>query len=109
MLGLPKNVTITSEETREALAENVTSICDTIRAVLEATPPELSADIIEKGVVMTGGGSMLHGLDKVITARTGVPAYLADDPISCVALGTGKALEHFEMRDDHLVVLKKVM
>ncbi|HYF93346.1 MAG TPA: rod shape-determining protein [Symbiobacteriaceae bacterium] len=109
MAGLPKNVTISSAETREALAEHVTSICDTIRSVLEATPPELAADIIEKGVVMTGGGSMLHGLDKVITARTGVPAYLADDPVSCVALGTGKALEHFEMQDDHLVVLKKIM
>jgi rod shape-determining protein MreB and related proteins len=109
MVGLPKNVQITSAETREALAEHVTAICDTIRSVLEATPPELSADIIEKGVVMTGGGSMLHGLDKVITARTGVPAYLADDPVSCVALGTGKALEQFEMRDDHLVILKKLM
>ncbi|HWI65835.1 MAG TPA: rod shape-determining protein [Symbiobacteriaceae bacterium] len=109
MHGLPKNVKITSAETREALAEHVTAICDTIRSVLEATPPELSADIIEKGVVMTGGGSMLHGLDKMITARTGVPAYLADDPVSCVALGTGKALESFEMKDDHLVVLKKIM
>lgn len=109
MTGLPKNVTITSEETREALAENVTAICDTIRTVLEATPPELSADIIEKGVVMTGGGAMLHGLDKVITARTGVPAYLAEDPVSCVALGTGLALEQYEMKDDHLVVLKRVM
>ncbi|HLN64517.1 MAG TPA: rod shape-determining protein MreB [Symbiobacteriaceae bacterium] len=107
--GLPKNIIISSAETREALAEHVTSICDTIRSVLEATPPELAADIIEKGVVMTGGGAMLHGLDKVITARTGVPAYLADDPVSCVALGTGKALERFEMADDHLVVLKKIM
>ena len=109
MVGLPKNIRITSEETREALAEHVTAICDTVRSVLEATPPELSADIIEKGMVLTGGGAMLHGLDKVITARTGVPAYLADDPVSCVALGTGKALENFEMRDDHLVVLKKLM
>jgi len=109
MTGLPRNVSITSAETREALAEHVMAICDTVRSVLEATPPELSADIIERGVVMTGGGSMLHGLDKVITSKTGVPAYLADDPVSCVALGTGKALEHFEMQDDHLVVLKKIM
>jgi rod shape-determining protein MreB len=109
MTGLPRNVQITSAETREALAEDVMAICDKIHSVLEATPPELAADIIEKGVVMTGGGSMLHGLDKVITARTGVPAYLADDPVSCVALGTGKALEHFDMQDDHLVVLKKIM
>lgn len=109
MAGLPKTVTITSEETREALGECVVSICDTIRAVMEATPPELAADIIERGVVMTGGGAMLHGLDKVISARTGVPAYLADDPVSCVALGTGKALESFDLKDDHLVVLKKLM
>lgn len=109
MSGLPKNVTIDSAETREALSDLVTAICDTIRAVLEATPPELSADIIEKGMVMTGGGAMLHGLDKVITSKTGVPAYLADDPVSCVALGTGIALENYEMQDDYLVVLKKIM
>ncbi|MFZ5826671.1 MAG: rod shape-determining protein MreB, partial [Bacillota bacterium] len=109
MSGLPKNITMTSEEAREALAEHVTAICDTIKSVLEATPPELAADIIERGMVMTGGGAMLNGLDKVITARTGVPAYLAEDPISCVALGTGKALENFELRDDHIVVLRRIM
>lgn len=109
MSGLPKNVTIDSSETREALSDLVTAICDTIRAVLEATPPELSADIMEKGMVMTGGGAMLHGLDKVITSKTGVPAYLADDPVSCVALGTGIALENYQMQDDYLVVLKKIM
>ncbi len=109
MTGLPKNVRVNSAETREAMAECVTAICDTIRAVLEATPPELSADIIEKGMVMTGGGAMLHGLDRVITTKTGVPCYLADDPVSCVALGTGIALENYEMNDDHLVVLKKLM
>jgi rod shape-determining protein MreB len=109
MTGLPKNVVMTSAEVRESLTESVTSICEVIRSVLEATPPELSADIIEKGVIMTGGGAMLHGLDKVITAETGVPAYLAEDPVSCVALGTGKALEMFDMRDNHLVILKKIM
>lgn len=109
MTGLPKTVVMTSAEVRESLAESVTSICEVIRSVLEATPPELSADIIEKGVIMTGGGAMLHGLDKVITAETGVPAYLAEDPVSCVALGTGKALELFDMRDNHLIILKKIM
>lgn len=109
MAGLPKTVQISSAETREALAEHVEAICGTIRSVLEATPPELSADIVERGIVMTGGGSMLHGLDQVVAAQTGVPAILAPDPVSCVALGTGKALENFEMRDDHLVVLKKLM
>lgn len=109
MTGLPKNIKLNSAETREALADQVTSICDTIQTVLEATPPELSADIIEKGMVMTGGGAMLHGLDRVITSKTGVPCSLAEDPVSCVALGTGIALENFEMQDDHLVVLKRLM
>lgn len=109
MAGLPKNVTLRSEETREALADAVNAICDTVRAVLEATPPELTADIIQKGICMTGGGSLLHGLDTVITQRTGVPCYVAEDPVSCVAKGTGMALEHFEMGEDHLVILKRVM
>jgi rod shape-determining protein MreB len=109
MSGLPKNLTITSEETRGALSECVLSICDTIKSVLEATPPELAADIIDRGIILTGGGAMLHGLDKVITTATGVLAFLANDPISCVALGTGKALENFTMGDGHLVVLKKIM
>lgn len=109
MTGLPKNASITSAETREALTDYVAAIGDSIRTVLEATPPELAADIIEKGMVMTGGGAMLHGLDKVIFSKTGVPAYLAEDPISCVALGTGIALEHYEMQDEYLVVLKKIL
>jgi rod shape-determining protein MreB len=109
MHGLPKSVQINSAEVREALGDYVNAICDTIKTVLESTPPELSADIIQQGVIMTGGGAMLHGLDLVIAARTGVPTYLADNPVSCVALGTGKALERFEMRDDHLIVLKKIM
>lgn len=109
MTGLPKNITITSEETTEALSELVTAICDAIKSVLEATPPELAADIMERGMVMTGGGSLLHGFDKVISAATGVPCYVADDPVSCVALGTGKVLEQYELKDDHLVVLHRVM
>jgi rod shape-determining protein MreB len=109
MSGLPKNVRITSRETADALEELVTAICDTVKSVLEQTPPELTSDIIDKGIVMTGGGAMLHGLDQVISQRTGVPAYLADEPVHCVALGTGKALENFETNEDHLVVLKRVM
>jgi len=108
MTGLPKTITITSEETREALADSVEAICDAIKTVLESTPPELAADIIDTGVIMTGGGALLHGLDKVISSRTGVPAYVAEDPVSCVAKGTGVALEHFEMRDDHLVPVKRL-
>lgn len=109
MSGLPKNVTISSADTREALADLVSAICDTIRSVLETTPPELAADIIDQGIVMTGGGAMLHGLDQVITQETGVPAFLANDPVSCVALGTGKAIEGYTLRDDHLVVLNRII
>lgn len=107
--GLPKTITITSAETREALEENIMAICDTIRTVLEATPPELSADIVDKGIMMTGGGAMLHGLDQVISSVTGVPTYLAEDPVSAVAIGTGKVLDHYEMKDGHLVILHKLM
>lgn len=109
MSGLPKNVAITSAETREALSELVQAICDTVKSVLESTPPELAADIIDQGIVMTGGGAMLHGLDKVISEQTGVPTFLAPDPISCVALGTGKAIEGYTLQDDHLVILNRVI
>lgn len=107
--GLPKTIRITSEETFEAMSEPITAIVDVIRSVLERTPPELSADIMDKGMVLTGGGSLLNGLDQLLSHQTGVPVHLADDPLSCVALGTGKALESFETYQDHLVVLKRVM
>ena len=107
--GLPKNVRITSRETYEALQEPVTAIVDAIKSVLERTPPELAADIVDHGLVLTGGGSMLRGLDRLVAEETGIPAHLAEDPMSCVALGTGKALESYETLQDHLVVLRKVM
>ncbi len=107
--GLPKNVRITARETHEALLEPVTAIVDAIKSVLERTPPELAADIMDRGLVLTGGGAMLRGLDRLIAEETGIPAHLAEDPMSCVALGTGKALESFETLQDHLVVLRKVM
>lgn len=109
MTGLPKTITFTSAESRLALAEPVGSIVQTVKSVLEQTPPELTADIHEKGICMTGGGSLLHGLDQLIAEQTGVPAYVADDPTSCVALGTGIALERFETMEDHLQVLHRVM
>lgn len=109
MEGLPKTIRVTSSETREALQETVTAICQTVKNVLEQTPPELTADIYDRGICMTGGGALLHGLDQLITRHTGVPCYVADDPTSCVAMGTGKALESFEALEDHLVVLKRVM
>ena len=94
--GLPKNLEVSSEEMREALKEAVSLIAGCAHSVLEKTPPELSADIADKGIVMTGGGSLLKGLDKLIQEITKVPVYLAEDPISCVALGTGKVLDYVD-------------
>jgi len=97
--GLPKNITVSSEEMREALSDTVNSIADCTHAVLEKTPPELAADIADKGIIMTGGGSLLNGLDKLIANVTKVPVYVAEEPVSCVALGTGKALEYLDKID----------
>lgn len=91
--GLPKNVTINTAEISGALQESVNDIVACVRRVLEGTPPELAADIMDHGIVLTGGGSLLYGLDKIIRKETNIPATLADDPLSCVAIGTGKALE----------------
>ncbi len=90
--GLPKLITISSEEIREALSEPVNQILESVRLTLERIPPELSADLIERGIVMAGGGSLLKGLDKLIAEDTGLPVHIADDPITAVALGTGKVL-----------------
>lgn len=98
--GLPKTIEVNSDEMLEALSEPVSAIADAVHSVLERTPPELSADISDRGIVMTGGGSLLSGLDKLISKRTGIPVYVADDAISCVAIGTGKALEHIDLLDD---------
>ncbi|MDR3592270.1 MAG: rod shape-determining protein [Negativicutes bacterium] len=105
--GLPKTMRIGSTETREALAEPISLIVECVKTVLEKTPPELAADIVDRGIVMTGGGSMLHGLDRLISQETGIPTYLAEDPLSCVALGTGKALESLEAIQDSLTTIKK--
>jgi len=91
--GLPRTVHVSSEEIREALAEPVTQIVERVKAVLEQTPPELSADIIERGIWLTGGGALLRGMDKLLSAATDIPVYVAEDPLSCVAIGTGRALE----------------
>lgn len=97
--GLPKNIDVTSSEMREALQEAVNAIADCTHSVLEKTPPELAADIADKGIVMTGGGSLLNGLDKLIQEVTHVPVYVAEDPVSCVALGTGKVLDYIDKLD----------
>ncbi|MDN5325479.1 MAG: rod shape-determining protein MreB [Moorella sp. (in: firmicutes)] len=90
--GLPKTVNITSLEIFTALQEPVQQIVGAVKEVLEQTPPELAADLVNKGIVMTGGGSLIRGIDVLLSEETGLPVHIADDPISCVALGTGKAL-----------------
>ncbi len=90
--GLPKTLSVTSEEIREALAEPVSTIVDTIRVTLERCPPELSADLVDRGLILAGGGALLHGLDKLVAEETGLPVHLADDPLSAVAEGTGVVL-----------------
>lgn len=94
--GLPRTVQISQFQVAEALEESVKSIIQAVRSILEQTPPELAADIMDKGIVMTGGGSLLTGLSDRIAAETGIPVRLADDPVSCVALGTGKVLEDID-------------
>ena len=93
MDGLPKNIEISSEEIREALADPVNQILDAVRATLEKTPPELAADIIDKGIMLTGGGALLRGLDKLIAGETKIPVLIAEKPLDCVVDGTGICLE----------------
>lgn len=100
--GLPKNLEITSSEINEALKEPVNAIIDSIKYTLEKTPPELASDIMDRGIMLTGGGALLHGLDKLIHQETGMPVSIAERPLDCVALGTGKVLDEIE-------TLKKVL
>ena len=95
--GLPKTITITSGEVTEAIVEPLAAIASTVRAVLEKTPPELASDIIDRGIVMTGGGSLLRNVDRFLTGETGVPCHVAEDPLACVAIGAGKALEQYNI------------
>jgi rod shape-determining protein MreB len=90
--GLPKSINVTSREVMEAIEEPVSSIVEAVKSVLERTPPELAADIIDRGVLLTGGGALLRGVDELLAKATGMPVKVADDPISCVAIGTGKAV-----------------
>ncbi|PKR79122.1 rod shape-determining protein [Halalkalibacillus sediminis] len=94
--GLPKTVTITNEEMVSALRESVSMIVELVKQTLESAPPELAADIIDRGIVLTGGGALLRHLDEVISEDTEMPVFIAENPLDCVAIGTGKALEHIE-------------
>ena len=91
--GLPKNVTIHADEVREALADSVMTVVDAIKETLELTPPELAADIIDRGIMLTGGGALLKGLDRRVSQETGLPVHVAERPLDCVVEGTGKSLE----------------
>lgn len=97
--GLPNTITISSEEIEEALKENIRLIVHHTKSILEQTPPELSADIIDKGIVLTGGGSLLDGLDRVLTKELDIPVYIAENPLTCVAEGTGIMLENLDLID----------
>lgn len=98
--GLPQTITITSEEIDDALSDSVNEIIRAIKQVLENTPPELSADIINKGIVVTGGGAMLEGLDELLRRELNVPIYIAESPLTCVAAGTGKMLENLNLIEE---------
>jgi len=95
--GLPKTITITSSEVTEAIAEPLAAIMNVVRAVLERTPPELSSDIIDRGIAVLGGGAMLRNVDRMLTQETGVPCYVTEDPISRVAVGAGRALDNIHI------------
>lgn len=98
--GLPKTIQVSSSEIMEALEEPVSAIVDAVHSVLERTPPELSADISDRGIVMTGGGSLVYGFDKLLQQKTGIDVFIAEDAISCVALGTGKVLDNLEILEE---------
>jgi rod shape-determining protein MreB len=95
--GLPRTIKLTSTEVTDALAEPLSAIAATVKAVLEKTPPELASDIIDRGMVMAGGSSLLRNLDRFLTQQTGVPSHVAEDPIICTALGAGRGLEHLPL------------
>lgn len=98
--GLPKTVQVTSDETMDALIEPANQIINSLHSVLERTPPELAADIYERGIILTGGGALLYGLDQLIEEKTGINTYVADDPLSAVAIGTGKFIEYASGAED---------
>jgi len=105
--GLPKTVTITAGEINSALAEPVASIIDAIKVCLEKAPPELAADIMDRGIMMAGGSSKLHGLDRLVSRETGMPVHLAEEPLWAVVIGSGKVLENIDVLRRVLISPKK--
>jgi rod shape-determining protein MreB len=94
--GLPKTIVVSTEEIRRSIEEPVSAIIDAVKVTLDRTPPELAADIMEQGIVLTGGGALLHGLESRLQHETGMPIVVARDPLNCVAVGSGQCLEEFE-------------
>jgi len=101
--GLPRTVVVSSAEVRQALEEPLHSVVDAVRSTLDQTPPELAGDIMDRGIVLTGGGALLRGLDERLRHETGMPVHVADDPLTSVALGAGKCVEEFEALQQVLV------
>jgi len=106
--GLPKTVEITATQVLQAIAEPVNSIIDAVKLTLEKTPPELAADVMETGIVLTGGGALLNGLDKLMAYETGIPVHIADEPLNCVANGTGIVLENINTLKNVLITQRKL-
>ncbi len=101
--GLPRTVVVTAEEIRRAIDEPVNAIVDAVKTTLDRTPPELSGDIMDRGIVLTGGGALLHALDDRLRHETGMPIVIADNPLECVALGSGKCVEEFDALQQVLI------
>ena len=106
--GLPKTVTVTEEEIHLALAEPIQAIVEAVKVTLERTPPELAADIMDKGIVLAGGGALLRGLPRLLSNETSMPVHLSDDPLTAVARGTGIALEHFNLLQKIMINSRKL-
>ena len=105
--GLPRVIRMTSGDVYQAIAESIGLIVGAVKLVLETTPPELSADIIDRGIVITGGGALLHKIDQVISEETGIPVVIAEDPLACVALGSGKALDSLDILQEGIMQLRR--
>ena len=101
--GLPRTIVVSAEEIRRAIDEPVHAIVDAVKATLDRTPPELSGDIMDRGIVLTGGGALLRGLDERLRHETGMPIVIAENPLECVALGSGKCVEEFEALQQVLI------
>ncbi len=105
--GLPKNIVVTSEQIEHAMKESIMEIIDIVKQTLEKTPPELASDVMEKGIVLAGGGALIRNLDKLISEKTGMPVFIAEDPLDCVVKGTGKTLEDLERLKTVLINARK--